>query len=277
MNHESRAVGGSVCQSGFPCSPLVVADSDPGPRCSTSPTPWSLSPPTLTKPEQNAVALLVDDVAQEVWHPLEGASSTGPAKGRPVVAVGPAVSVRGLCRTVREERSRTIEPQAWPKATAFARRPTARRSWWPATMHEACSSASAGCSASCGQLRIACSCPRASSLTPARTYPLRGHQLGYRPKTNSYDGWDLPQWERYIRDLAIFGTNAVELIPPRSDDDSESPHFPRPPLEMMVGMSSQMGTRITGDPRDVALREALYSALLASSGAAGKRLVSLCV
>ena len=68
-------------------------------------------------------------------------------------------------------------------------------------------------------------------------YPLRGHQLGYRPKTNSYDGWTIPLWEQYIRDLAVFGTNAVELIPPRSDDDADSPHFPVPPLEMMVGMS----------------------------------------
>jgi CubicO group peptidase (beta-lactamase class C family) len=34
-------------------------------------------------------------------------------------------------------------------------------------------------------------------------------------------------------------------------------------------VTSQMGTRLTGDPRDVALREALYSALPASSGAAG--------
>jgi hypothetical protein len=74
-------------------------------------------------------------------------------------------------------------------------------------------------------------------LSSAPKYPLRGHQLGYRPKTNSYDAWDLPQWERYIRELAVFGTNAVELIPPRSDDDATSPHFPLPPLEMMTGMS----------------------------------------
>ncbi|HLK60972.1 MAG TPA: hypothetical protein VKU00_30690 [Chthonomonadaceae bacterium] len=67
--------------------------------------------------------------------------------------------------------------------------------------------------------------------------PLRGHQLGYRPKTNSYDGWDLALWEQYIRDLAVFGANAIELIPPRSDDDADSPHFPLPPMEMMVGMS----------------------------------------
>ncbi|MBX9789183.1 MAG: hypothetical protein K2Y37_09740 [Pirellulales bacterium] len=68
-------------------------------------------------------------------------------------------------------------------------------------------------------------------------YPLRGHQLGYRPKTNSYDAWDLPQWEQYYRDLAVFGCNAVELVPPRTDDAATSPHFPRPQLEMMTGMS----------------------------------------
>ncbi len=71
----------------------------------------------------------------------------------------------------------------------------------------------------------------------APKYPLRGHQLGYRPKTNSYDGWNVAQWEQYIRDLAIFGTNAIELIPPRSDDDADSPHFPLPPMRMMVEMS----------------------------------------
>ena len=57
-------------------------------------------------------------------------------------------------------------------------------------------------------------------VTTAPAMPIRGHQLGYRPKTNSYDGWDLPQWEQYIRDLAVFGCNAIELIPPRSDDDA---------------------------------------------------------
>jgi hypothetical protein len=71
--------------------------------------------------------------------------------------------------------------------------------------------------------------------TPA--YPIRGHQLGYRPKTNSYDAWNLAQWEQYYRDLAVFGCNSVELIPPRSDDAATSPHFPLPPLEMMLGMS----------------------------------------
>src|SRR6478672_8615144 len=74
-------------------------------------------------------------------------------------------------------------------------------------------------------------------LATAPKYPLRGHQLGYRPKTNSYDGWSVPAWEQYMRDLAVFGTNAIELIPPRSDDAPDSPHFPLPPMRMMIEMS----------------------------------------
>jgi len=66
---------------------------------------------------------------------------------------------------------------------------------------------------------------------------IRGHQLAYRPKTNSYDGWDLELFEQYYRDLIVFGTNAVELIPPSSDDVDDSPHFPKPKLEMMVALS----------------------------------------
>jgi hypothetical protein len=68
-------------------------------------------------------------------------------------------------------------------------------------------------------------------------YRLRGHQLGYRPKTNSYDAWTVPMWDQYIRDLALFGTNSIELVPPRSDDQRDSPHFPLPPERMMVEMS----------------------------------------
>ncbi len=74
-------------------------------------------------------------------------------------------------------------------------------------------------------------------ISTAPRYPLRGHQLGYRPKVNAYDGWTPEQFEQYIRDLAVFGTNAIELIPPRSDDDEDSPHFLLPKIEMMVEVS----------------------------------------
>ncbi|MFO1094290.1 MAG: hypothetical protein U0992_13440 [Planctomycetaceae bacterium] len=77
----------------------------------------------------------------------------------------------------------------------------------------------------------------AFEIKSAPQAPLRGHQLGYRPKTNSYDAWSAPMWDQYIRDLVVFGNNAVELIPPRSDDDDDSPHFPLPKIDMMVEMS----------------------------------------
>ena len=67
---------------------------------------------------------------------------------------------------------------------------------------------------------------------------LRGHQLGYRAKTNSYDAWNRNQWYRYIQELALFGTNAIELLPPVTDDDLDSPHFPLPPIKMLREMSS---------------------------------------
>jgi hypothetical protein len=41
-----------------------------------------------------------------------------------------------------------------------------------------------------------------------------------------------------MREMAVFGTNAIELIPPRSDDRLDSVHFPLPPLDMMEGMSA---------------------------------------
>ena len=75
-------------------------------------------------------------------------------------------------------------------------------------------------------------------MSPGPVYPLRGHQLGYRPKTNSYDAWTVEMWEQYYRDLVVFGTNAVELIPPtETAGGADSPHMPLPMMDMMVEMS----------------------------------------
>ncbi|MGH9663808.1 MAG: hypothetical protein ACRD9L_05235, partial [Bryobacteraceae bacterium] len=74
-------------------------------------------------------------------------------------------------------------------------------------------------------------------VATAPKYSLRGHQIGYRPKTNAYDAWDVATWDQYIREMALFGTNAIELVPPRSDDGADSPHFSLPPEKMMIEMS----------------------------------------
>lgn len=74
-------------------------------------------------------------------------------------------------------------------------------------------------------------------ITASPKFKLRGHQIGYRPKVNAYDAWTPAIFEQYLRDLIIFGTNAVELIPPRSDDDDDSPHFHLTKIDMMAEMS----------------------------------------
>ncbi len=67
--------------------------------------------------------------------------------------------------------------------------------------------------------------------------PARSHQLGYRFKNNTYDAWTLAQFEQQIRDLAVFGANTVQLIAPESDDAKESPLFPLPALDTLLGIS----------------------------------------
>lgn len=106
--------------------------------------------------------------------------------------------------------------------------------------------------------------PHPLNLSATPETGLRGHQLGYRPKTNSYDAWTVAMWEQYIRELALFGSNAVEIIPPRSDDDADSPHFPLPQIDMMAEQSrigGEYGQDIWiwypaldenyGDPKDI--------------------------
>jgi hypothetical protein len=76
--------------------------------------------------------------------------------------------------------------------------------------------------------------PESENIVTAPKYPIRGHQLGYRPKTNAYDAWDADQFDQYIRELAIFGANSIEIMPPHTDDDPASVHMQIPPMEMMI-------------------------------------------
>lgn len=78
--------------------------------------------------------------------------------------------------------------------------------------------------------------PATLAVATAPAYALRGHQLGYRSTANSYDGWDAAQYEQYIRELALFGANAVENIP--FQDTRVSPHFTLPRDEMNRAISA---------------------------------------
>jgi len=75
--------------------------------------------------------------------------------------------------------------------------------------------------------------PKDLRIVSSPKYEIRGHQLGYRPKTNSYDAWSVEQFDQYIRELAIFGANSIEIMPPRTDDDFTSRHMQIPAIEMI--------------------------------------------
>ena len=197
------------------------------------------APAHLSGQEKKAVTMLLEEVEKRSrlrW----AIASTWPASDQPVIAVGPAAALPGLIATLPAEPA---DDPAAKSAEGFRIRVR------PGTEAQAPAVFVIGNDAR-GVLYGVGRLLRALHLTPdhavldddfhatsAPALRVRGHQLGYRPKTHSYDAWDLPVWEQYIRDLAVFGCNAVELIPPRSDDAATSPHFPRPPLEMMRGMS----------------------------------------
>lgn len=84
--------------------------------------------------------------------------------------------------------------------------------------------------------------PSDTRLSTAPDVAIRGHQIGYRDRANSYDAWDLKQFEQYIRDQIVFGVNAIELIPPVDPSTPRGPHMPLSPWEMNSKLSTLIGS-----------------------------------
>ncbi|HWY86106.1 MAG TPA: hypothetical protein VNX28_05250 [Gemmataceae bacterium] len=196
-----------------------------------------VAPADLSGPEKKAVAMLTGEVEKRTqirWRQVE----TWPAGDVPAIAVGQEKALRRLFDGTGRKftaPSATAEPEGYQIQVDQSQ---------GAPIIWVAGNDPRGVLFGVGHLlrnlrmdKRDIKLPERFKVRSAPHYPVRGHQLGYRPKTNSFDGWTLAIWEQYIRDLVVFGTNAVELIPPRSDDDADSPHFPLPPMEMMVGMS----------------------------------------
>jgi len=196
-----------------------------------------VSPPGLSKPEQKAVQMLIEEVEKRSrvrWKHV----NDWPDHKEPMILVGQAAAVRSLAArhgVTLPEASGQGGPEGFRIGTVGGK---------GAPVVWVAGNDARGVLFGVGRLlrelrlqRDRVSLPADFHVATAPRTPLRGHQLGYRPKTNSYDGWTVALWEQYIRDLAVFGCNAIELIPPRSDDAADSPHFPLPPLRMMAEQS----------------------------------------
>ena len=195
-----------------------------------------VQPPTLSKREQKAVRMLAEEVEARTgirWQTVGSWPDSGAA-----IVVGQATALQALKHDLFENlfaRPPAVAAEGFTlRAGLEAGRPVV------AVLGADERGVLFGVGGLLRALRMRkgeVNLPSGVNLTTGPKYALRGHQLGYRPKTNSYDGWNVPTWEQYIRDLAVFGTNAIELIPPRSDDAANSPHFPLPPMQMMIEMS----------------------------------------
>ena len=181
-----------------------------------------VAPANLTGPERKAVSLLIDAVRERTRITWTSAA-VNPGPGKAVVTIGKAPA--GTQLPAEGYRLRTFDNGGAPGVEIVG------------NDERGVLFGVGGLLRALEMRRDSVALPGTLNIQTAPKYRLRGHQLGYRPKTNSYDGWNVPQWESYIRDLAVFGANAIELIPPRSDDAADSPHFPLPPMQMMVEMS----------------------------------------
>src|ERR1043166_7900416 len=196
-----------------------------------------VSPPNLSRPEQKAITMLAEEVEKRTQLKWE-ATSSWPKAGTSVITVGQAPALSALDSRLAAELSKeggVTSPEGFRIRTRSG-------ATTPAVFVVGNDERGVlfGVGYLLRQLRMAKGSVALADdfrVTTAPRYALRGHQLGYRPKTHSYDAWDLAIWEQYYRDLVVFGVNAIELIPPRSDDAADSPHFPLPPMRMMVGMS----------------------------------------
>ena len=63
-------------------------------------------------------------------------------------------------------------------------------------------------------------------IAAAPKYPMRGHQIGYRGLSNCYDAWTPKRYEQYMRDMAVFGGNAIELTAFKTPEGKDNDLMP---------------------------------------------------
>ncbi|MCC6490351.1 MAG: hypothetical protein IT364_22900 [Candidatus Hydrogenedentes bacterium] len=77
-------------------------------------------------------------------------------------------------------------------------------------------------------------------IATAPRYPVRGHELGYRNKSNTYDAWSVEQFEQYVCDMAVFGANGVQLVVQLDNAAKDGPHMTEPVMERAIKLSKLM-------------------------------------
>lgn len=72
-------------------------------------------------------------------------------------------------------------------------------------------------------------------VATAPEYPHRGHEMGYRALSNSYDAWSRAQYDQYIREQVLLGMNCVQNIPFQDGRTNELMQYSRPEMNRIIG------------------------------------------
>src|SRR5258708_14411075 len=152
-----------------------------------------VTPASLTKPEQKAVAMLVEEVAKRTavrWR----VEQSIPTDGSAIILVGQTPQLRNISGA---EPFLSNSASSGP-AEGFSIRV---RTDGAASGVTIAGNDSRGVLFGVGHLlrKMHLAIGKITiedgfSVTTSPKSSLRGHQLGYRPKTNSYDAWDLDVW-----------------------------------------------------------------------------------
>ena len=188
-------------------------------------------PGDLTKAEQTAATVLIEEVWKRTGVSL-GRSTSWPA-GKTVIAITSLTNVPGWGRSI-PQRPADSAPET--KAEGYRLWVEDSKTLW------IIGADARGTLFGVGQLlrRLDCAhgklaLPASLDLATSPAYPIRGHQLGYRAQANSYDAWDVAQFDQYIRELTFFGVNSIEAIPFHDHKTSALMKVPR--REMNRAMS----------------------------------------
>src|SRR5262249_15867036 len=147
-----------------------------------------LTPAGLSGPPAKAIRMLVEEVEQRSMVRWDRAEKW-PAGGTPVVVVGPAEGVRDLLA----RQGVRLPAAARPRPEGYSIGVTGDRA---APVVWVAGNDARGVLFGVGRLlrelrlgRLKVTLPAGLRADSTPTTALRGHQIGYRPKTNSFDAW----------------------------------------------------------------------------------------
>ena len=194
-----------------------------------------LAPSNMSSVEQKAVTVLQEEILKRTGIELKLARQW-PEPNIPVIAVGTQARIKDFAGSFTSEllASKIPGPEGFTLILKHVPQPTVL----------ICGKDERGLLYGIGRLLRnmelspkSILIPSELQITTAPMYPVRGHQLGYRPKVNAYDAWSVAQFDQYIRELALFGANSIEIIPPGTDDEETNPLMKLPIIEMMESQS----------------------------------------